>query len=133
MTVLNLNRNRVLCCSQSESNVSPQHLLFLSVCLSFKNTIDILQITENFQYGGLVGFGKAEYLNPILSGSKVFRTHAAFHDAAGYMKAHFDVGPGYAYIFGYLPNHFLFGHIAGLIYWLYIKVLFPNVFENIHV
>ena len=133
ITGLNSNRNRVLFLLKSECNFSPQHLLFLSVCLSLKSNVDISQITESCQYGGLVGYGKAEYLNSMLGRSKVFRTHAAFHDAAGHMKKHFNIGPGYAYVLGHLPNHFLVGHFMGLLYWLYIKVRYPRIFDEIHV
>ena len=54
-----------------------------------------------------------------------FRGHAAFHDAFGFMKTQYNLGPGYVYALGEKPifnNCCLLGHVTGLSIWIYLTM-----------
>ena len=108
-----------------------QHLLFLSVCIFIKSDIHVVAISDAFQYGGMIGYGNATVINKLARVSKVMRLHAALHDAYGFMKDHFDAGPGYSYVHGMMPNWFFVGHMTGMFYWLCVKVFYRELYNNI--
>ena len=59
--------------------------------------------------------------------------HAVFHDAFGFMKSNFDLGPGYVYAVTEKPlcvNNMLLGHLSGLAYWLYLKLFHGRLYEQ---
>ena len=102
--------------------------LFLSACQCWDNHISLVEMDQNFPYGGLIGYGNS-YLDVIFRHSKVFRLHAILHDAAGAVCAHSGKGPGYCYMIGRGPNSCLLGHVTGLLFCLYIKLFVPSVFS----
>ena len=57
----------------------------------------------------------------------VFRLHAILHDAAGAVRADSGNAPGYCYIIGRGGISFLFGHVAGLLFCLYVKLFLPSI------
>ena len=69
---------------------------FLLVCQVIDSTRDLTAINEQCEYGGLIGPGNS-FLHPLLQKSKPFRVHAVFHDAFGFMKEKYNLGPGYVY------------------------------------
>ena len=58
---------------------------------------------------------------------------ANFHDAFGFMKSNFDLGPGYVYAVTeklLFVNNMLLGHLSGLAYWLYLKLFHGTLYEQ---
>ena len=88
---------------------------FLAVCYSLNKDISLHEINEVATYGGLIGPGNS-CLDGFFNHFKVFRLHAIFHDAFGFMKSNYDVGPGYVYALSKKPifvNSMLLGHLTG--------------------
>lgn len=92
---------------------------FLSVCKSIKDDVKLHAVNSDFIHGGKIGPGNSR-LHDLMKRCKVMQYHAIFHDAFGYMKHKYDVGPGYIYATPYegLQSTMYFGHITGLFYWL---------------
>ena len=59
---------------------------FLAVCYSLNKDISLYEINELAKYGGLIGQGNSG-LDKFLNRFKLFRLHAIFHDAFGFMKS----------------------------------------------
>lgn len=112
---------------------SKQHELFLSVCLLICRDVDVKASSKLYPYGGFIGYGNSRITNSIFGISKVFRVHAAYHDAFGFMKSTHNKGPGYAYVFAIMPNRCWLGHITGLLYWCYVSFVYKNYFIDIDV
>jgi hypothetical protein len=70
-------------------------------------------------YGGIIGIGNSNLDIPFRR-LKIFRLHAALHDAFGYCKTKYNEGPGYSYIINIPWNSCLIGHVTGLFYCLYL-------------
>ena len=85
---------------------------------------------QKFIFGGTIAYGNS-YLEFFVRHFKVFRLHAILHDAAGAVRAHSDKGPGYCYKIGRGPNSCLFGHVSGLLFWLYVKLFLPSFFNSV--
>lgn len=114
------------------NSVALQHILFLSVCALTKNDACLHKLTHDYKDGGLIGYGHSINTNKLLSRFKLLRLHAAFHDAFGYMKTHYNVGPGYSYVCSSaLPSSCFVGHISGVLYWLYVKIFHSSSYDNI--
>lgn len=103
---------------------------FLAACLSLDETICLPIVSIVCPFGGTIGIDDS-CLDLFFKFSKVLRLHAILHDAAGYMKTNHDIGPGYSYVTGGLPNSCFLGHLTGILYCLYLK-LFSPVYKNIH-
>ena len=103
---------------------------FLAVCKTIDDKCDLVLIDNLAPFGGLIGPGNS-WLHNYLKYSKILRVHAAFHDAYGFMRETYGVGPGYIYILPNLPNHFLFGHISGILYWSLYKISNPLLFSKV--
>ena len=98
-----------------------------AVCYSLTKDIILHEINELAIYGGVIGPGNSG-LDKFLNRFKLFRLHDIFHDAFGFMKSNFDVGPGYVYALSWKPvfvNSMLLGHLTGFVYWFLLK-LFSN-------
>ena len=65
---------------------------FLAACYSLNKDVSLHKIIELAIYGGLIGPGHSG-LDNFLNRFKLFRLHAIFHDAFGFMKSNYDVGP----------------------------------------
>ena len=85
---------------------------------------------QKFKFGGLIGNGNS-CLDSVFCYSKVFRLHAIIHDAAGTVRTHSGKGPGYCYIIGRGPNSCLLGHVTGLLFYLYVKLFLPSIFNSV--
>ena len=127
------SQQRLLSQHRHMSPWTPQHLLFLSICLLIDPTADVISISGINPSGGMVGYGNAVITNGLARNFKVLRVHAAFHDAYGFMNAYSNVGPGYVYLCHGHPNWFFLGHVTGISLWLFVKVLYPDLFAKIDI
>ena len=100
---------------------------FLAVCMFIDPNTDLQIINKLAPHGGLIGPGDSN-LHGYLKNSKILRTHAAFHDAYGFMKEQYDIGPGYVYMLSEIPSQFLLGHLTGIIFWILFKLVFWSYF-----
>ena len=69
---------------------------FLAVWYWIDKNVNLHDINDFAPYGGLIGPGKS-YMDRCLNYFKLFRMHAVFHGAFGFMKSNFHLGPGYVY------------------------------------
>ena len=72
-------------------------------------------------------------MDRFLNYFKLFRRHVVFHDAFGFMKSNFDLGPGYVYAVTeklLYVNNMLLGHLSGLAYWLSLKLFQGTLYEQ---
>ena len=112
--------------TRSMTDISDQHAWFLAVCLLVSPHADIEEISTIFPNGGQIGYDGARATHPTLVKYKLMRLHAAFHDAFGFMKAHYNTGPGYCYAAPSCPSFFWLGHLSGLTFWLFVKICKPS-------
>ena len=85
---------------------------------------------QKFKFGGLIGYGNS-CLDSVFCYSKVFRLQAILHDAAGAVRSHSGKGPGYCYMIGRTPSFCLLGHVTGLPFFLYVKLLLPSNLNSV--
>ena len=97
---------------------------FLSACFCCDSTPFLREMNQNYKFGGTNGYGNS-YLELLIRLFKIFRLHAKLYDAAGAVRAHCGKSPGYCYIIGRGTNSFLFGHVTGLLFCLYVKIFLP--------
>ena len=103
--------------------------LFLSACFCWDSGLCLRETNQKFKFVGLIGYGNS-YLDSVFRYSKVFRLQAILHDAAGAVRSHSGKGPGYCYMIGRGPNSSLLGHVTGLLFCLYVKVILPSIFNS---
>ena len=84
---------------------------------------------QKIPFGGLIVYGYP-YLDFVFRYSKVFRLPAKLHDAVGAVRSHSGKGTGYCYMIGRGPNSCLLGHVTGLLFCLYVKLLLPSIFNS---
>lgn len=117
--------------SELDINNTPRKNLFLATCFFISPDIDIQKVSAECPYGGIIGIGDSR-LESILGSYRLFQLHAAFHDACGYMKTRFDLGPGYVYAFSSCQiNSCLLGHITGLLLCARIKLLENHFYQSL--
>ena len=104
--------------------------LFLSTRFCWDSSLSLREIDQKFKFGGLIGYGNS-CLDSVFRYSKVFRLHAILHDAAGAVRAHSGKRPGYCYMIGRGPNSCLLGHVTGLLFFLYVKIFLPSIFNSV--
>ena len=95
---------------------------FLATCLYLDQNCSLKDIDKENLYGGIIGIGNSK-LEKHFSRYKVLRVHAAIHDACGYMKTKYGIGPGYCYCIDNMPNSCYLGHVSGLACILITKFL----------
>ena len=106
---------------------------FLAVCKVINSDKDTKVINSDCKYGGLIGPGKSG-LHPFLQNFKLFRVHAAVHDAFVFMKTQYNLGPGYVSAFGEEPlfnNCCLLGHVTGLSVWTYLNLTMSENYKEL--
>ena len=84
---------------------------FLAVCYCLDKNVNPYDINDFAPHGGLIGPSKS-YMDRSFKYFKLFRMHAVFHDAFGFMS-NFNLGPGYVYAVTEKPlfvNNMLLGH-----------------------
>ena len=94
--------------------------------------MSVEQILEDCPYGGVIGVDNSR-LDKLLSWSKVMRLHAVAHDAYGYMKREFDIGPGYSYVVKIPCNCCVLGHITGILFILHFKYFHREEFDGVQI
>ena len=108
---------------------------FLAVSYSINNEINLQFVNQFAEFGGLIGPGESK-LDHFFKCSKIFRLHALFHDAFGFMRSTYNVGPGYVYAISEKPlfaNSMLLGHITGLTYWIVLKLYKNSIYPEFSV
>lgn len=103
---------------------------FLATCFFIDSTIDPEHIKSRCPYGGIIGINNSK-LHCLLKRFKMFRLHAALHDAGGYMKRTYHVGPGYIYALDIAVNSCFLGHLSGLAFCAYLKYFHRRLFNNL--
>lgn len=106
---------------------------FLAACCVFLQHVnpDIAYFNATCPYGGLIGMGNS-LLDGIFKRSKVLRLHAILHDAAGYIRSYYNIGPGYFYVAKRCPiNSPFLGHVTGIPFCLYLKLFHRGVFDRL--
>lgn len=103
--------------------VSQRNLLFHAICQELlKDDYDKEKVNKDVPYGSIIGIGNS-YLDLIFNKMKIFRLHAAYHDAFGYCKTKYNKGPGYSYIVHLPINSCFLGHVTGLPFWLLMSLV----------
>lgn len=106
---------------------------FLAVCYCINNEIKLHDVNALAEFGGLIGPGNSK-LDQYFKHFKIFRLHAIFHDAFGFMKSNYDEGPGYVYAMTSKPiftNSMFLGHITGLAYWVFMKLCKSSEYDKL--
>ena len=88
-------------------------VLAVSYCLD-KN-VNLHHMNKFAPYGGLIGRGRS-YMDRCLNYFELFRMHAVSHNAFGFMKSNFYLGPGYVQAVTekqLFVNNMLLGHLFG--------------------
>ena len=126
--------NKVLSNFEIASKHFPQNKTtknaFLAVCMFIDPNSDLQVINKLAPHAGLIGPGNSR-LHEYLKHLKILRTHAAFHDAYGFMNEEYGLGPGYVYMVSNFPSHFLLGHLTGVLFWIIFKLVFWSYFEGL--
>ena len=118
--------------SSSLSNNSMRKNYFLAACYLISPSVDINEIDSHSPFGGLIGVGDS-CLDSLLNKFKILRLHAILHDAAGFMKREYNLGPGYLYILNHVPTCFnlcWIGHVTGVLYCIYLALKSPIIFNR---
>ena len=100
---------------------------------TFSADKDLKVIDSESQFGGLIGPGNSR-LHTVLHNFKL-PVHAAFHDACGFTRTHYKLGPGYVYAVGeksFFKNCCLLGHLTGLSVWIYLNLTVSETTKNYH-
>ena len=101
---------------------------FLAACNIWDENINLEEIYQKFSHGGLTGYGNS-FLDFFIARLKVFRLHAILHDSAGAVKAITNKGPGYCYMLPHFPRSCFLGHLTGLIFCVFNKIFYPQIFK----
>ena len=91
--------------------------LFLGACFCWDSEVSLREMDQNFSFGGTIAYGDS-YLEFLFRHFKRFRLHAILHDAAGAVRAHSGIRPGYCYMIEKGPYSCLFGHVTVLLFCL---------------
>ena len=97
---------------------------------------DLYVVSVKSPFGGLIGVDDSR-LERIFSFSKIMRMHAVLHDTPGFTKRYSNEGPGYIYVLGKhapkLLNRCFFGHITGVFYCWFLKIVDRKFFKSFDV
>ena len=104
--------------------------LFLSASWCWDSGLSLREMDQKLIFGGTIGYGDS-YLEFLFRHFKVLRLHAKLHDAAGTSRADSGKGLGYCYMIGRGPNSCLLGHVIGLLFCLYIKIIVPSISNSV--
>ena len=101
-------------------------LYFLTACQCLDPDIDLEAILELSSYGGLIEIDNSS-LDNCLKSLKILRLHAILHDASDYIAEYSHKGSGYTYALPCQITDEYLGHIAGLVYRLFVKTFKINL------
>ena len=85
---------------------------------------------ETFNFRGTIGFGDSN-LELLIRHFEVFRIHAKVDVAAGAVWLDSGKSTGYCYVIGLGTNSSLPGHVAGLLFCLYVKLFLPLILNSV--
>ena len=84
-------------------------------------------------FAGLIGVDDSR-LERIISFSKIMQMHSVLHDGSGFMKRHSNEGSGDIYLLETQSPELLItcflGHITGVFYCCYLKVVYRKFFKS---
>ena len=113
------------------THISYRQLYFVAACSLLDPEFGGEMALKFRPYGGFIGIDNSR-LDPLLKRSKVLQLQAALHDAAEFIKACRNKGPGYVYAFRYSPlNNCLFGHLTGILFILSVKIFHSQLFREL--
>ena len=99
-------------------------------CRYIDQTAEIHKINQDALFGWMIGAGNSK-LDKYFLHYKIFRVHAVFFDAYGYMRRVYSFGPGYVYALTgdkTFKNGMLLAHVSGEGYWTCMKSFNEQVF-----
>ena len=104
--------------------------LFLSAGFCCDSRHSLREMDQKLKFCELIGYGNS-CLDSVSRYSKVFRLHAILHDAAGAVRSHSGIGPGYCYMIGRGSKSCLLGRVTGLVFCLSVKIFLPSIFSSV--
>ena len=125
---LKLIREKVVLRDDLNYYISRQEVYFLTACLLFDPDIHVAISMALRPSVGLIGLNNSS-LDSLIKYSKIFKLHAALHDAASFAKDCKDRVPGFVYAFHYFTlRNCLFDYLTELLFTLFVKVFHPQLF-----
>lgn len=122
-SILKLLRNNYYVAKSQFPENTKRKNYFLAACAFWLEDEEIVEANEKCPFGGLIGMGNSQlWLENLLNKYKVFRLHAIFHDAAGFVRSEYGTGPGYMYVCETRLNSCFLGHISGISYCFMLKL-----------
>ena len=114
----------------SIENNSFRKNLLLSACFCWDSRLSSREMDQKLKFGGSIGYGNSnsEFLYRHF---KLFRLHARLHDAVGSVWPYSGEGSGNCYMIGRGPTTYLFGHLTGLLFCLYVRIFLPSSFISV--
>ena len=105
--------------------------LFSSAFPYWDARTSLQRVDQNFKSGGTIGYWD-QYLEFLFRHFKVFRLHPLLRDAPGTVRAQCGKCPGYCYMDGRGRNSCVLGHVAGLVFCLYVKLLLHSISNSVN-
>ena len=109
---------------------------FLAACKCINPHIDLYDVNVKSPFSGLIGVDDSRLERKFFF-SEIMRMHAVLHDPSGFMKRYSNEGPGYIYVLGThspeLFNTCFLGHITGVFYCCFLKVVDRKFFKSFDV
>lgn len=103
---------------------------FFAACRMWNKNINLREADMDCLYGGTIGINDS-ILDKFLNKSKILRLHAILHDAGGYIRRKYGLGPGYCYALKNISiNSCFLGHVSGISYCIYLKI-FDSFYSQI--
>ena len=127
ISILRYNFVDIDTCFANDSN---RKNCLLSACAMIDSECNLRAIDKTALYGGMIGIDNSK-LERVFGQFKLFRLHAVIHDACGFMKQHYDIGPGYSYVIRCPTNSCLVGHVTGLFFISYLKFFRKELYDDI--
>ena len=106
---------------------------FLATCKYLNPRADLDYVVKTIPFGGIIGIDNSK-LDYFFRYFKLIRLHAILHDASGFVKSNYNIGPGYCYALSFMPisiNNCFLGHVSGLLYCLYHKLFHKSLYDDI--
>ena len=99
-----------------------------SVFLFSENDLNCDVAVKLEPYGGLTGIDDSS-LDKYLKDSKILRLHAILLDAAGFVDEIYNTGRTYCYMLPRRCNSSLIGHLSGITFCLFVKLIRPELYH----
>ena len=99
--------------------------LLLSACRCWDDRLSLPQVDQKYNFGGVIASGDL-CLDLLFRHLKEVRLHATLNNFAGVVRAHRGKDPFYCYMTRRGPISCVLGHVAGLLFCLYVKLFLPS-------